>query len=154
MKSAAWYVLLVIAPLAGLLAVLRVGERLTPPRAVWGVWHIEEPWLLLDGHACIQVQFEADRPSVSISQSGPRVTLVFNDVRRTTFEGKIDRSRLVARPAHQPDPVECEDLTLQLEFGPPTPDGRPRLVGKAGTPGCPACEEIALGLRRRPASAT
>ena len=149
MKTAVLYLFLVGAPVLGLFAVLRTGERLVPPHSVGGAWVLEDPSLSVTEHPCIGLEFEVERPTVSVAQSGPRVVLTFNNTARTVFIGELRDSAITARPQDRALGGRCADLTLQLEPAAPTPDGRPRFVGAIHASGCADCEPIPIAIRRR-----
>lgn len=149
MKTAALYLFLVGVPLLGLFAVLRTGERLVPPHSVGGAWVLEDPSLSVTEHPCIRLEFDVERPALTIAQSGPRVVLTFNNTIYTVFIGQLRDSAITARPQPLALDGPCADLTLQLQPSAPTPDGRPRFAGSIHTPGCADCEPIPMAIRRR-----
>jgi len=94
------YLILVGLPLLALLAILRGGERLTPPVSVGGAWNIDADFSALASTACKNLMLGVKQPLLSISQSGPSLALTFNNSQRTTLAGTINDTKLSTEPEH------------------------------------------------------
>jgi len=86
------YLLLVGAPLLGLLGILRSGQRLAAPASVGGAWNLEGQFSTLTDAACRELISDIGRPFFTISQSGSRLTFTLNNPQQTTLPGTIRQS--------------------------------------------------------------
>lgn len=110
------YLFLVGMPILGVLAILRLGENLTPPVSVGGAWNIEISSQTGDNLACSNPLMSSQQPILTISQSGPRLLLIFNDPARTTLIGEIHEATITARtPGHGANATADETARLYLE---------------------------------------
>jgi hypothetical protein len=94
LRAAVLYLVLVGGPVAGVLYILRLGERLRVPFALSGTWRIA--YTSPDTVASCVPRFGSRAPTLAIEQSGVLVTLRLNDRLRTTLEGRLDDTTLVA----------------------------------------------------------
>jgi hypothetical protein len=99
MRSIALYIVLVGTPILGLLGVLHVGQSLTPPIALHGVWHITLTPQYTTDPACITPLDVAEQRVLTIAQSGPHLVLTFNDAHATTLSGIIEGQTIIAETA-------------------------------------------------------
>jgi len=78
MRPVLWYLALVGLPVAAMLGILRVGERLVPPRAVHGEYAV-----VFDsagsGH-CLSVLVPDGEKRLSVAQSGPKLDVTFGSL--------------------------------------------------------------------------
>ena len=92
MRTALLYLLLVGAPVLGVVAILRVGERITPPAAIGGEWAVD-PAAGVDASAAVRCDGVAERRGVHaafVSQSGTMATAALRDASGATWaEGTI-----------------------------------------------------------------
>ncbi len=112
MKSIFLYAFLVGVPILGLLGILRLGEGLTPPVSVGGAWSVEvSSQTVVDDSACGNSLIHSDQPVLSISQSGPRLLLTFNNAEKTTLAGEIHDVTITAGvgPESAPTAAKASD---------------------------------------------
>lgn len=134
MRTLLLYVVLVALPVAGVLAVLHVGEGLSAPRAVSGLWEVHSdvpagcPWA------------EGLGPRLRVEQSGERLT-VFG--RRGQLRGRLLGDSL--RVERDGD-GSCQTLvmTAALEGGAVAE----ALAGRIEAPGCAACPDVPFRAQR------
>lgn len=88
MRSFILYCLLVGIPVAGVSLVLDKGRTLTAPPAVWGEWKLEVPSISLPSRCAAGT---ALRPpgTLTIAQSGDRLTATFDDSGRSRLGGRL-----------------------------------------------------------------
>jgi hypothetical protein len=99
MRSIALYIVLVGTPVLGILGVLHVGQSLTPPIALHGVWNITlDPQYTTDP-ACITPLDVAEQRVLTVVQSGSHLVLTFNDANATTLSGIIEGQTIIAHTA-------------------------------------------------------
>lgn len=96
MKTGIQYLLMVGLPILGVFGLLQIGQQLTPPVSVGGDWLIEVTPAAGANAICGQFLIQADRPRLTILQSGPRLVLTFNDAAKTALPGSIDDLTLTA----------------------------------------------------------
>lgn len=84
MRAIGWYLTLVGVPVAALLAILRFGERLQPPRAVHGQYTLA--FDSIGGGQCLATLVSETDRRLAIEQSGPRLEMTFGG---TAFVGRI-----------------------------------------------------------------
>jgi hypothetical protein len=96
MKTVMQYLILVGLPIIGVFGLLQIGQRLTPPVSVGGNWLIEVTPEAGGNATCGQFLTQSGRPRLTISQSGPRLVLTFNDAAKTALPGRIDDLTLTA----------------------------------------------------------
>lgn len=92
MRTALLYLVLVGAPVLGVLAILRVGERITPPAAIGGEWTADSA-AGADAATAVRCDGVVERRSVRsalVSQSGTMATAALRDASGATWaEGTI-----------------------------------------------------------------
>ncbi len=135
-KAVAIYSLLVVPPVAGLLAILHVGQDLQPPRSIGGDW-------LLPGSApaCPSFDLGVQPVTLKISQSGLRAV------------GKLAHAVLSLQIAGETVTGEQDGasgchvaLAAQLAASGANGD----LVGVLRWPGCTGCPDQAFRASRAP----
>jgi len=145
MRSVFLYVVLVGLPILGVVAVLRVGERLTPPRSVGGDWTVEAPDLSAGISDCRPSWWNAGPLVMVIAQSGPDLVVTFPATPDWTLSGTIRGDTLTAatrgssRQASAIGPGNSADLQLTLDSQ-AEPD---RLTGILRLAGCEAALQFA-----------
>lgn len=128
MKTVATYIFLVGLPVLGVLLVLRLGQNLTPPMSVGGVWQIEVP-----AQAECAAEWEGiDELTLTISQSGPNLTLTLDTNPRTTLTGVITEAQVVADTTRAPADAWITHLEAALDRQ-PDPD---QLTGSLTVSAC------------------
>lgn len=98
MKPVATYIFLVGLPVLGVLLVLRLGQNLTPPMSVGGVWQIE----VAAQAECAAGWQGLEELTLTISQSGPNLVLTLDTNPRTTLAGVITEAQVVADTTRAP----------------------------------------------------
>ena len=96
MKSIFHYILLVGLPVLGIVGLLRIGDRITPPISVGGNWQIE-----VASHDTADTHWNgffnwSGKPVLTILQSGPHVRLAFKNGEGTTLAGTMTDLTLTA----------------------------------------------------------
>ena len=135
-KAVAIYSLLVVPPVAGLLAILHFGADLQPPHSIGGEW-------LLSGAvpACTPFDFGGKPPTLAISQSGLRAVDKLSDASHAALSLEIASDTI----ADEQDRDGCRvAISAQLASG--------GLVGVLRWPGCTGCTEQAFRASRALAS--
>ncbi len=135
-KAVAIYSLLVVPPVAGLLAILHVGRDLQPPRSIGGDW-------LLPGSApaCSSFDLGGQPVKLKISQSGLRAV------------GKLSHAVLSLQIAgetitgEQDGACGCH-VALAAQFA--ASGANSDLVGVLRWPGCTGCLDQAFRASRAP----
>lgn len=128
MKLPLLYLLLVGLPLAGLLAVLRLGSGIEAPPAVGGAWRV-----VAGGRCSVPGRL------FRVEQSGRFVHVVLPG--RSDIPAALIGPTLTALGGARADVSPgCASGAVQMRL---RADGRVarRLVGTAGVPGCAACPE-------------
>jgi len=150
------YILLVGIPLLGLLAILRAGERLTPPRYLGGAWTLEADFTSLANQACRNLFSSLRQPFLSISQSGPALDLTLNNSQRTTLPGTLENSSLTVGVGRRASPsaggncLDPQAIWLRAEIAQQA--GQRILIGTLGVAGCPGCSPIPFRAQRQDSS--
>jgi hypothetical protein len=152
MKTAIIYILLVGAPLLGLLGILRVGERIVPPRHVGGEWVVEPAFAAAARAACPDLVFPAAGPRLDVSQSGTRAVLTLNDTAAATLDARLDGPSLAAGTRRGSAACAGRGLRLAVTLS-PDPQS-PRLEGAATVPGCRSCAPVPFRAARGAATST
>lgn len=128
MKLPLLYLLLVGLPLAGLMAVLRLGTAIEAPPAVGG------PWKVVEGGRC-----SVPDSLFGVDQSGRFVHVVLPG--RPDIPARLTGPALAADGGARTDVSPgCASSAVRIRL---RADGRVarRLVGTVGIPGCAACPE-------------
>ncbi len=139
------YVLLVGAPLLGLLGILRSGQHLAAPVSVGGTWNLEDNLTPLTGSECRAAFANISQPFFAISQSGSLLTFTLNNPQQTTLPGTIRQntvtmgSELSAEDA-SPDCTHPQAIRLRAALG---QQGLQRsLIGTFSIAGCSDCPAL------------
>lgn len=146
MKTVLIYVVLVGAPLLGLLGILRAGERIVPPHHLGGEWVLDPAFAAAARAACPELVFPAAGPALDVSQSGTRAVLTLNDSAGTVLDATLEGSALAA--ATDERSTVCEGRGLRLAAGLRLDPGSPQLDGTAAVPGCAACAPVPFRATR------
>jgi hypothetical protein len=135
MRSLVTYLLLVIPPLGGLLAILYFGGRLTPPRSIGGTWTITSP-LASSGERC------PPPATLRVQQSGPRAELAFGDDLQASLVLELDGDRVrgASRPRSGPCPLALEARLVEPHL----------LEGTLRTQDCSTCPPLPFRAVREP----
>jgi hypothetical protein len=91
MRPVLWYIVMVGVPVAAMLGILRLGERLEPPRAAHGQYSIAFD-SAGSGH-CLSALVADGDSRLNIAQSGPKLDMTFGPVE---LFGTIDGDRIYA----------------------------------------------------------
>jgi hypothetical protein len=94
MRAAFWYLVFVGLPFLGLFAILQIGERIEPPRAVHGRYAIA--FDSSGSGACLAALVDSTERSFSVSQSGPQLEIALGSLE---FVGAITGDSLRATAA-------------------------------------------------------
>jgi hypothetical protein len=147
------YVVLVGFPLLILLAILRIGDRLTPPQSLAGAWKLEADFSALASRTCRDLFSGVKQPFFNVSQSGPSLALTLNNAQSTTLPGTLQDSHVVAGswPADPPaGSAACLDAhAIQVRADIAKDAGRRILVGTLGIAGCASCTPVPFRAERQ-----
>jgi hypothetical protein len=152
MKTAIIYILLVGAPLLGLLGILRAGERIVPPHHVGGEWVVEPAFAAALRAACPDLVFPAAGPRLDVSQSGTRAVLTLNDTAGAVLDARLDGVALSSTTRR--GSAACGGRGLRLEVTLSPDPQSPRLDGAATVPGCRSCAPVPFRAARGAATST
>lgn len=133
MKTSLLYLLLVGLPVIALIGVVRIGQQITPPPYVGGLWRAAEATLAQD--ACNPPGFTASLPEVNVNQSGQVLELSFPNAASAKSRAEMDEGALRATTASA-DPECPASWLLEARFGGTEYD---RLEGRWTPVGCQAC---------------
>ncbi|HEX2189634.1 MAG TPA: hypothetical protein VHG51_12080 [Longimicrobiaceae bacterium] len=150
MKPFLVYLGLVGAPLLGLLAILRAGERIVPPHHVGGRWEVAADLAAGIARICPGLEFPPEGAAVEVSQSGARARLVLNDGARTELDAGL-RGAALAGVAGERGPVPCGGRGLRLAARLDTLGGA-ELLGTVSVPGCGGCPPAPFRAVRVPSA--
>lgn len=143
-RFAAAYILLVVLPVLGLLAVLRAGRFLKAPFSVDGTWNVK---IENDKTANFRCKVFGENSSMAISQSGEKFILTISGGRNAASPGFIRDTDLNARlqPLDAASPCGATTLTATLD-----PNTTPRsMTGLLSPEHCAACEPIHFSALRQ-----
>src|SRR5512134_1962581 len=148
------YLVFVGLPLGGLYAVLRVGQRIDPPRAIHGSYAVAP--MAPVGFACYAYLLGSEDSTVRVAQSGRQVIVTLGPKSEVTLRGTLQGAALTAegviQPGTTPRYLACPAgdtirMTLQAR--------REELVKRldatlvvAGCPECPPVGFVAVRSRR------
>jgi hypothetical protein len=153
MRSILTYVFLVGIPLAGLMGILNLGERLVAPRSLAGNWVAVERTSRAAWDPRCRVAAEPDEddegPSaMRIVQSGGRADVFWSGVRakkfRVSLRGDSLEGKLALESGHG-----CPGGVLRLRAVVSQVNGRDRITGELLPDDCPTCKLIPIDWRRR-----
>jgi hypothetical protein len=140
------YVLLVALPLLGLVGVLRSGRGLVAPISVDGVWKFDVDGENLPAGKCGKSLASLENSVVTISQSGKRLVLNFNDGPPAAGSGVIEGTTLNATiplPETSADEPGCgNNIVLALTATVVRkPESRP-MQATVSVSQCPSCASL------------
>lgn len=144
MKAILLYLVLVGAPLVGLLAMLRVGQTLEVPPSIGGAWVIDPTTAQAIKRSCAALDLPDQNPEMTISQSGRYVQVRFNDTAQTAMIGRLHANSLAVRqvsPCADHARHVCGETTMVLlQVQRQHSSGQAdRLAGWWKTPECGVC---------------
>lgn len=147
-KSTAIYLLLVGPPFLGLVGILELGKRLTPPRSIGGEWQLDDSSRQEAAAPCHGIVFDK-QPTLKVSQSGLRAEVLFADRAKTAIDVEIDGQRL-SGGARTAGAGSCDQpLTFEAVLDKTGPE--PRMIGTLERRGCPSgCPAAHVRAARRP----
>ena len=149
MRNALLYVVLVGGSALCVAGLLALGGDLKAPQSVGGTWSIEAAATDSALPECRDFPFSAKDPAFTISQSGPRLELQFNDPKQTDLKGGIEGSIVRAETTRSPARGPAVRLEGSVER---RPEGD-RITGVLVVPGCSAKFPIVASRRRSAAQA-
>ncbi len=151
MRSISLYLVLVGAPLLGLLLILRAGERLVPPRSIGGTWELDDRSVEQLGTACPSFEFR-ERPAVLVvAQSGTRAEVKLADRRRTSLAVTLDGDSLAGALDLAPG-RGCAAGPVAFRARVAGAAGAERMTGTLGAVDCAQCPAAGFVAVRRPTS--
>jgi hypothetical protein len=108
MKLAIAYLFLIGIPIFCVIGILRLGENLTAPVAVKGVWLVDKQLEDSNTTSCGEYLNMLGWKEMTISQSGPDLVISFNDISHTTLLGTIDALEISAQGKNPNTPIQLE----------------------------------------------
>jgi hypothetical protein len=144
-KLIAAYVLLVGAPLLGLLGILRSGQRLAAPVSVGGAWNVESDLTSLAGSGCKGAFANINQPFFVISQSGSLLTFTLNNPEQTTLPGTIRQDTVTMgseSSAEDPSRDCAHPQAIHFQAALSRQGLQRSLTGTLSIAGCPACPAL------------
>jgi hypothetical protein len=109
MKFFLLYVVMVGVPAIFVIGLLQMGRDLKAPASVHGVWTLDLPASGATG-ACGSGLSWNEAPNLIISQSGPYISLTFNDGEHTKFDGILKGTEISGETIKK----SAESLDLQI----------------------------------------
>jgi hypothetical protein len=152
------YILFVGVPAVGLLAIVRAGQRLTPPISVGGAWNVNANFNSLGSAACAELLNGIKQPFFTISQSGGDLVFTLNDTGKSAVAGTLQGATL-AMGTDQPGASAsasggCGDPQNVYLSGMISKQGDQReLTGTLGVSDCAQCVAIPFRAVRQAAEA-
>ena len=145
------YLLFVGVPLAGLLGVLRYGQRLPAPAAVHGAYAVQP--MAATGRACQSYLLGGKDSSLMVLQSGRQLTLRLGPASDVTLDGTLSGSELtlmgVIEPGSTPRFAACSvGDTLRLTAHLTRAAQVKRLDAILSSSACPECTPITFVAER------
>lgn len=135
-KTVAIYSLLVVPPVAGLLAILHVGVDLRPPHSIGGDWLLAPA-----APGCSAFDFAGKPITLGISQSGLRAVGKLSDASHAAISLELDGDMLAGE---QDGGSGCHvELGARLASA-------GELVGVLRWPGCSGCSDQEFHATRAP----
>lgn len=151
MRSVLWYIVLVGIPVAAMLGILRLGERLVAPRASHGQYSVTFD-STGSGH-CISALVADQEKRLNIAQSGPKLDVTFGPVE---LFGTIDGDSIYAAAGTKDNALlraaNCltVDTVAVLAALPAKGASDTHLVGNFMFPGCTTCPPVPFRATRLP----
>ena len=126
------YVLFVGLPLLGILGLLEAGRDLQAPRSVSGKWEVRSDLSPLARTPCAYLVRNIRQPALTVSQSGPVLSIAVNNESGTMLAGRIDQSVVSAD-------IGSEQLcSLRAELAKP----KGTTLAGAISVNCPGCQPV------------
>ena len=147
MKTVILYITLVGILFIGLLAVLKIGEKLNAPENVSGDWQISGKFADSVQNSCTPIFLPLKNPAVFIEQSGIHLTITFNDRAKTEMHGELENNKVIfEQTLHVKSELQNvygkKTLAkLALEFH-KKKDKLDQLLGAWANPMCNSCGQI------------
>ena len=147
MKVILLYVTLVGLLLAGLLGILKVGDKLNAPINVSGKWEINDNFVKVIGESCTPMTFNKVEPQLTVEQSGIYLKAIFNDVNKTEMSGKLENNKMIFSQIIQANKDSANTCGSNVNTGLSVniiqnDSDFDRLSGVWQTPNCSTCGQI------------
>jgi hypothetical protein len=94
MKVFSQYMLMVSIPLVVVFGLLQLGRNLKAPVSVGGAWSLDLSSQSMVAGACDNALTWTEPPILTITQSGPYISLDFNDTQHTKLDGHLEGTDL------------------------------------------------------------
>ena len=145
------YLLFVGIPLAGLLGVLRVGQRIPAPRAVHGAWAVQP--MAASGRVCTRYLLSDADSTLTITQSGRQLTGALGPGAEVGLKGSLTGDEIslegVIEPGTTPRHVACtEGDTLRLTGRVSATREHRQLEARLWTSACADCGAVEFRAAR------
>jgi hypothetical protein len=151
MRPVLWYVVLVGIPVAAMLGILRLGERLVAPRAAHGQYSVAFDSAGA-GH-CLSALVADQEKQLNIAQSGPKLDVTFGTIE---FFGTIQGDSIYAAAQTRDNALlrAANCLTVDAVAVSAALPARgatdTQLVGSFLFPGCTTCPAVPFRATRLP----
>lgn len=151
MRPVLWYVVLVGIPVAAMLGILRLGERLVAPRAAHGQYSVAFDSTGA-GH-CLSALVADQEKRLNIAQSGPKLDVTFGPVQ---LFGTIDGDSIYAAAPTKDNALLRAASCLTVDTVavsaalPARGASETHLVGSFLFPGCTTCPSVPFRATRLP----
>lgn len=147
MKPVFSYLILVGTPLIGLLVILHLGQGLSAPISVRGLWSLDADFSPLKGSPCADLFNTINQPALSISQSGKHLLLSLNAGEKVALRGECGENTITADLLNRPDDAALSKTcvaarTIHIEATVNTEAAQTRLNGLLTIPACPECGPV------------
>jgi hypothetical protein len=149
MRSMLLYLVLVGAPLLGLLGILQAGERIVPPRSVGGVWELDAESARRLAAPCLSLAFKKEPAELVVSQSGTHLRLTFADRSRSSLAVTLGGDSLTGE-LKLSERATCPGATVELRAQVIAGEGHDRMLGSLRRSMCPECPVTQFEAVRRP----
>lgn len=152
-RALALYLLLVAAPFAALVGVLRLGRDLKPPPSLGGRWLITSNVSTLESLPCLGLELGGAEPTMVVSQSGKQLTIKLGDVSSTELGAELDRLQVrgiaTRRKGASPSLDRCDGAgSLELDASVQVTETSRRMTGELRVPACSTCRALPFTAER------
>lgn len=159
MRALLVYLLLVGAPVLGVLTVLHIGRDVRPLTSVAGAWILESDFAPVTNSPCAKLVTTIKQPALNITQSGRQLVLRLNNEEKTTFDGEVQETpagggmALFASAKEASLCTEPGGFYLKAEVKKEGVEPI-KLTGRLIIPGCNGCSPVVFNaIRQQPIKA-
>ena len=148
-KFVVGYIFFVGVPLLGLLGVLHLGQRLTAPTSVEGVWEVKTDPTPGQG-VCAGSLASGRKVSLAISQSGKNLSVSQLDEPINSVDGVIEGEMVTIASLRVPTDNKCSnDQIFSLAATLDTAHNPSGMSGELSVKGCSSCSPLRFTAAKR-----